>query len=659
MKLSVVIVNYNVKYFLEQCLHSVRSAARNIDCEIFVVDNNSVDGSLQMVEEKFPEVKLIANQDNRGFSRANNQAIKIARGEYVLLLNPDTIVEEDTFEKIIRFMDEHPDAGGLGVKMVDGKGKFLPESKRGLPKPAVAFYKIFGLSSLFPKSKVFGHYHLTYLHPDEIHQVDVLSGAFMLIRKTVLDKIGGLDEEYFMYGEDIDISYRITQEGYKNYYFPQTRIIHYKGESTKKSSINYVLVFYQAMIIFAKKHFSQKNARLFSLLINMAVYFRASLAILKRMSGKVFLQILDAVLIFAGIYFLQIYWATSVVFKDGGNYPLEFLVIAVPAYIFIWLLSVYLSGGYDRPISLYKIFRGLFGGTIAILVFYSLLDETARFSRALILLGSFWAYIAMTSTRYLLHFMGFEDFKIGEAENKRYLVVGGNNESRRVAALLTTIETQPAFIGLVSFSKSTDGESFIGTFDQIDDIIRIYRINEVIFCAKDIPSRHIIDKMSELKHLQVDYKIAPPESLSIIGSNSINTAGDLYTLELNSIGKISNRRNKRFFDVVAAAMLLLSLPVSIFVVRKPASFLKNIFLVLMAKKTWVGYCSTATRNSVKLPDLKPGVLDPAEALSVKNLGNETLDRLNLLYARDYKTKNDLNILIKGFRNLGNKKIRIR
>lgn len=659
MKLSVVIVNYNVKYFLEQCLHSVRSAARNIDCEIFVVDNNSVDGSVQMVEEKFPEVKLIANQDNRGFSRANNQAIKIARGEYVLLLNPDTIVEEDTFEKIIRFMDEHPDAGGLGVKMVDGKGKFLPESKRGLPKPAVAFYKIFGLSSLFPKSKVFGHYHLTYLHPDEIHQVDVLSGAFMLIRKTVLDKIGGLDEEYFMYGEDIDISYRITQEGYKNYYFPKTRIIHYKGESTKKSSINYVLVFYQAMIIFAKKHFSQKNARLFSLLINMAVYFRASLAILKRMSGKVFLQILDAVLIFAGIYFLQIYWATSVVFKDGGNYPLEFLVIAVPAYIFIWLLSVYLSGGYDRPISLYKIFRGLFGGTIAILVFYSLLDETARFSRALILLGSFWAYIAMTSTRYLLHFMGFEDFKIGEAENKRYLVVGGNNESRRVAALLTTIETQPAFIGLVSFSKSTDGESFIGTFDQIDDIIRIYRINEVIFCAKDIPSRHIIDKMSELKHLQVDYKIAPPESLSIIGSNSINTAGDLYTLELNSIGKISNRRNKRFFDVVAAAMLLLSLPVSIFVVRKPASFVKNIFLVLMAKKTWVGYCSTATLNSVKLPDLKPGVLDPAEALSVKSLSDETLDRLNLLYARDYKTKNDLNILVKGFRNLGDKKIRIR
>lgn len=653
MKLSVVIVNYNVKHFLEQCLHSVRKAARNLDCEVFVVDNNSVDGSVKMVEEKFPEVKLIANHDNRGFSKANNQAIRIAKGDYVLLLNPDTIVEDDTFGKIVRFMDDHPEAGGLGVKMVDGKGKFLPESKRGLPTPAVAFYKIFGLSKLFPKSRIFGQYHLTFLHVDKIHQVDVLSGAFMLIRKTVLDKIGGLDESYFMYGEDIDLSYRVTLEGFKNYYFPETRIIHYKGESTKKSSINYVLVFYQAMIIFATKHFSQKNARLFSMLINMAVYFRAFLAILRRVSGKAFLKLLDAIVIFAGIYFIQIYWATSVVFKDGGNYPIEFLIVAVPSYIFIWLLSVYLSGGYDKPISLYKIFRGLLGGTIAILVFYSLLDETLRYSRALILLGSFWGYIAMTSIRYLLHWMGFEDYRIGDAGSKRYLVVGDSDEAGRVATLLTTIETQPAFIGLVSFNEKTGDNKFIGSFGQIREIIEIYQISEIIFCAKDIPSRNIIDKMSELKHLQVDYKIAPPESLSLIGSNSINTAGDLFTLELNSIAKFSNRRNKRFLDVISALLLLMSLPVSVFIVSRPVSFIKNIFQVFVAKKTWVGYCNTGTQNTGMLPDLRKGVLNPAAALNFKGLNKETLDRLNLLYARDYKTKNDLNIILKGFRNLGN------
>lgn len=653
MKLSVVIVNYNVKHFLEQCLHSVRKASAGVPCEVFVVDNNSVDGSVKMVKEKFPEVKIIANQENLGFSKANNQAIKLAVGEYVLLLNPDTIVEDDTFVKILDFMDSHPEAGGLGVKMVDGQGKFLPESKRGLPTPAVAFYKIFGLARLFPKSKIFGQYHLSYLHPDKIHAVDVLSGAFMLVRKSVLDKIGGLDESYFMYGEDIDLSYRINLEGYKNYYFPETRIIHYKGESTKKSSINYVLVFYQAMIIFATKHFSQKNARLFSFLINLAVYFRASLAILRRVAGKVFLKVIDAVVIFGGIYFIQRYWATSVVFKDGGNYPIEFLIVAVPSYIFIWLLSVYLSGGYDKPISLYKIFRGLLGGTIVILVFYSLLDETLRYSRALILLGALWGYLAMMSVRYFLNLLGFKDFRIGENESRRYLVVGNSIESNRVASLLTTIETQPGFIGLVSFDESVTNGNFIGTFDQIREIVEIYQISEIIFCAKDIPSRHIIDKMSELKHLQVDYKIAPPESLSLIGSNTINTAGDLFTLELNSIGKISNRRNKRFLDVISALLMLLSLPVTIFIVKNPFMFLRNIFQVLLAKKTWVGYCLTKNHQNEILPDLRPGVLNPATVLHFRELNDLTLDRLNLLYARDYKTKNDINIILRGFRSLGN------
>jgi len=261
MKLSVIIVNYNVQHFLEQCLHSVRKASKNISVEIFVVDNNSVDGSVQMVKEKFPEVLLIENKKNTGFSYANNQAIKISKGEYVLLLNPDTVVEEDTFEKVISFMDSHPDAGGLGVKMLDGKGNFLPESKRGLPTPAVAFYKIFGFSKLFPRSKTFGKYHLGFLDKDKTHEVEILSGAFMLMRKSVLDKVGLLDETFFMYGEDIDLSYRIILGGYKNYYFPETRIIHYKGESTKKSSVNYVFVFLQSNGHFCAKAFFTEQCK--------------------------------------------------------------------------------------------------------------------------------------------------------------------------------------------------------------------------------------------------------------------------------------------------------------------------------------------------------------------------------------------------------------
>jgi GT2 family glycosyltransferase len=224
-----------------------------------------------MVQTKFPQIHLIANKDNVGFSRANNQALAISDARYLLLLNPDTVVEEDTFSKVVSFMDEHPDAGGLGVRMVDGKGRFLPESKRGLPTPQVAFFKIFGLAKLFPKSKRFGRYHLGYLSEFDTNEVDVLSGAFMLMRKETLDKVGFLDETFFMYGEDIDLSYRIQLGGYKNYYFPETKIIHYKGESTKKSSVNYVFVFYKAMVIFAKKHFSQNNAKLFSMAIHLAI----------------------------------------------------------------------------------------------------------------------------------------------------------------------------------------------------------------------------------------------------------------------------------------------------------------------------------------------------------------------------------------------------
>src|SRR5688572_13126803 len=364
MKLSVIIVNYNVKHFLEQCLISACKSMEGLDAEIIVVDNNSVDGSLEMLQSKFPLIQYIANKQNTGFSKANNQGIAIAKGEYVLLLNPDTLVEEDTFSKCIQFMDTHPDAGGLGVQMIDGKGNFLPESKRGLPSPSVAFYKIFGLAALFPKSRIFGKYHLGFLSKDKTHEVEVLAGAFMMMRRSVLDKVGLLDETFFMYGEDIDLSYRIIKGGYKNYYFPETRIIHYKGESTKKSSVNYVIVFYKAMIIFAAKHFSQSNARLFSFFINIAIYLRAAIAILNRFLKRALLPAADAILFFAGMFFLKLYWESSV--KDL-HYPALFMQLVVPLYVLIWIVAIYFSGGYDKPVRLSRVVRGILSGTVFIL----------------------------------------------------------------------------------------------------------------------------------------------------------------------------------------------------------------------------------------------------------------------------------------------------
>jgi len=652
-KLSVIIVNYNVEYFLEQCLHSVKNASANLDIEVFVVDNNSVDGSVEMVKQKFPEVQLICNKKNTGFSCANNQAMRIATGDYLLLLNPDTVVEEDTFIKVISFMDAHPDAGGLGVKMLDGKGNFLPESKRGLPTPMVAFYKIFGLSRIFSKSKIFGRYHLGFLDKDKTHEVDILSGAFMLMRKSVLDKVGLLDEDFFMYGEDIDLSYRIVKGGYKNYYYPETRIIHYKGESTKKSSVNYVFVFYKAMVIFAQKHFSQKNARLFSFLINFAIYLRASVAIASRFAKRAILPLIDTVTIFSGILILKNYWEHSIKVTEGVIYPEIFMKLVVPIYILIWQGAVYLNGGYERPVNLGKIVRGVLGGTAIILIFYALLPETYRFSRALLLLGALWTITVTVLIRLALHFSKLRDFRLSTVAKKRFVIIGNSDETERVSSLLKETNINPSFLGFVSPNEIVKAPNFLGTVDQLTEVIEIYKIDEIIFCSKDLSSQKIIDLMSELGDFKVDFKIAPPESLYLIGSNSIDTSGDLYVVDINSIGKTINKRNKRILDLGISVSVIAALPVLLFLVKKPVSLIVNVALVLASKKSWVGYHSgnNLEFTETKLPRIKPGVLTPADVLRKKELNSETINRLNLLYSKDYRTLNDLHILVKGLRNL--------
>ncbi len=653
MKLSVVIVNYNVEYFLDQCLSSVKTALKNIKGEIIVVDNDSIDGSNEMVKSKYPDVILIENKKNVGFSTANNQGIKMSKGEYVLILNPDTVVEHDTFEKVIDFMDSHSDAGALGVKMVDGSGKFLPESKRGLPTPIVAFYKMSGISSLFPKSSKFARYHLGHLDNNEIHKVEILPGAFMLMRKSVLDKIGLLDEDFFMYGEDIDLSYRVIKAGFNNYYYPETRIIHYKGESTKKGSVNYVLVFYNAMVIFARKHFSQKNARLFTLLINIAIWFSASMALLTRFFNKSILPILDAVALFTTTFLVKDLWRRTQIYPEGGDFPQELLFYIIPAYVVIWLLSIYFAGGYDRPVRVKKSITGMLAGTIVILVLYALLPESIRFSRALILLSAAAGSIVLPLIRFIMYLFKVKWISIGENRSHRFIIIGDKEEAERVDGLLKQSYIKPEFTGIVSAKENLDNDKdFIGSISQMVDIIRIYDIDEVIFCSKSISHQRIIDKMTEWQIAGVDFKIAPEDSLSIIGSNSIHTRGDLYTVDINAVDKVANRRNKRFLDVFFSVLFLGLSPVLVFFQRNPGNFFLNIFRVFFGKKTWVGFYPLKKQKH-KLPKIKKGVLNPLDSVKFNNREDETISQLNLLYARDYSPAKDINIIFFAIRKLGN------
>ena len=628
----------------------MKVAIEQLDAEVFVVDNNSVDGSVTMIQERFPWVKLIANKENSGFSVANNQAIRKSMGEYVLLLNPDTVVEADTLEKCVQFMDDHSDAGGLGVRMVDGKGDFLPESRRSLPTPEVAFYKIFGLAGLFPKSKRFGKYHLGYLSEEEINEVEVLSGAFMLMRKETLDKVGLLDETFFMYGEDVDLSYRIIKGGYKNYYYPEARIIHYKGESTKKGSLNYVYVFYNAMAIFAKKHFSAEQARLFQLLINFAILFRAGLALFGRLSKQALLPLLDAAVLYGGLVGLAKCWEANIKAEEGVHYPPELYYLVIPSLILVWLISVFFTGGYDRPVRLLNVLKGTLAGSAIALMIYALMPETIRFSRAIILLGGLWSCMSLPLIRWVANFT-IKGFILTKNTERRFVIVGFNEELERVEGLLKQSIEKPSFIGYVSPSESTSNSetTYLGNDAQLKEIIRVHNINEVIFCAKDVPARQIIDQMSKSAVSGVDFKIAPPESMFLIGSNSINTSGDLYTVGINSVGKPSNRRLKRLFDV---ALALLLIPLWIFIAwftDSPIAYLKNVILVLLKERTWIGYAGTGiTRTGIELPAIPKAVITMAD---VDGGVQAELDP-DLLYARNYRVSNDLLAVLKHFRRLG-------
>lgn len=650
MKLSIVIVNYNVEHFLEQCLFSVRKAIANIEAEVFVVDNNSVDGSLKMLADKFPEVKVIANKDNVGFSRANNQAIRISTGEYVLLLNPDTVVEDDTFTKTIEFMDSHPDAGGLGVKMVDGKGRFLPESKRGLPTPATAFYKMFGLTKLFPHSKRFARYYLGHLDNDEINEVEILAGAFMLMRRETLDKCGLLDETFFMYGEDIDLSYRITLAGYKNYYYPKTRIIHYKGESTKKTSVNYVLVFYKAMEIFVRKHFADKGAKTFSFFINLAIYFKAFLALLSQFFSKAVQPLLDTILGYVGLALIGYFWGNTMVYEGDGTYPITLFAIILPIYLLIWLVTSYFSGGYDKPYKVAPAVGGVFLGSLLILILYALLPESLRFSRALILLGMIWVSAEMSLTRWIGYLLKRPNFQYGKNAKKRFLVIGSEQETNRVEQLLQSTSIKPDFIGAISpFENQELPDNFLGTLKQVPDIIQIYKINEIIFCSKDISHQLIIDKMEEWQS-SLDYKIAPEDTLSIIGSNSINTRGDLYTIDIKTINTNSNKRKKRLFDLLSSSLGIILWIFLVFFINKPFAFLKNCFKVLSGKYSWIGYCELEDSDANRrLPKIKKGIFDPSANMSRVGLSKEEKEHLNLMYARDYSLSKDINFFFRALR----------
>lgn len=643
MKLSIIIVNYNVAYFLEQCLSSVFQSRCKSAIEVIVIDNASIDRSADMVKTKFPQVLWIANQENVGFSRANNQGIAMAKGEFVLLLNPDTVVEEETLSKVIHQMEEDESIGGLGVRMVDGKGNFLPESKRGLPTPSVAFYKIFGLSSLFPKSRIFGKYHLGYLDPQKTHEVDVLSGAFMCLRKSVLEAIGYLDETFFMYGEDIDLSYRITKAGFKNLYFPETTIIHYKGESTKKSSVNYVLVFYKAMSIFAKKHFKQNHAALFSAMIHLGIFIRASFAVINRGIKRIFPILWTGGTLLLGLYLLTLPWKNQHI-----SFPSSAFSLLIPGYFLLWSSTNLLFGTYDPPFNIAKAIKGTLVGTLIILATYALLPKDLQFSRLYILLGGLW-FIAWTFVdRFIQFYLFRQENGWNPLRKNRFLIIGDSDEYHRIKNLLIQNIQDIDYVHGV-YVKEPYLEAKVSEEIWIDTL-PFEDYDEVVFSAKNLDASKIIFYMSQLKFKTLDFKIAQPEADFIIGSNSIDTQGEAYRVNINSLSRPENLRSKRFVDFMSALIFLLLSPFIIWIYTNKRRFLQNTFNVLISRKTWIGFAENKNQKTDPfLPRIKTGVLTPTDLH--EGSSPEQQDKFNLIYARDYAVMQDVKFFLQSIPKL--------
>jgi GT2 family glycosyltransferase len=648
--IGIVIVNYNVRYFLEQCLYSVRKALKpNLKVEVWVVDNASVDGSVSLLQSNFPDIHLIANEKNVGFSAANNQAIRMMDSKYVLLLNPDTILEEDTLDLCYRFMEQKPEAGAMGVRMIDGAGNFLPESKRKVPDLWNSFCKLTYLSDIFPKSKTFSGYNLGYLPEMDTHQIEVLCGAFMFMRKETLDKSGLLDEAFFMYGEDIDLSYRILQAGYQVWYYPETSIIHYKGESTKKGSINYVKTFYGAMQIYVNKHYGQGNARIFKNIITAGIYLRAVLSAFFKIIKELMRPVLDLVLLYFALHGIKMFWA-NFYFKNPDYYTDTSISYVLAAYSGVWIFVLWILGHYDEKTKIWSTIKMVLSGTLVILTAYALLPEAWRSSRAIILLGTISACLVALVTGFILKWLKGNNNSHHGVEGNIAIVAQKENGTKLKEIISSAVSFAHEFYFFAPANVAKDS-FYTNDVQALPEIVRTLKIKEIIYSSEDMSMKKIMQSMSAIG-AGISFKIGGDDALSIIGSSSKHHQGAFYTMDMKyAISDGASLRLKRILDIFFAVLAIVFFPILYFLTGFRPKVFSNATAVLIGDATWIGYGGDPSDYNF-LPLLPKAIIPYATIDKVLHYSADHHKIKNTEYAKEYYILKDISLVIRYFYKMG-------
>jgi O-antigen biosynthesis protein len=673
---SIVIVNYNVREFLEQALSSVERASSGLTVETFVVDNNSVDGSVEMVRGRFPQVEVVANEENVGFARANNQAIRCAGGRYILILNPDTILQEDTLRTLVAFLDEHPSAGAAGCRILNADGTFAPESRRAFPTPAVALYRMLGLSRIFPRSRVFGRYNLTFLPADQVCEVEALSGSCMIVRREALllsrdaaekrrlerngsgtapdrgfelgDGAGLLDEAFFMYGEDLDWCFRIRQAGWQIFYTPATQIIHYKGESTRKGELRYVRLFYGAMLQFTEKHFSDRHSRLISAVIRGGILARAGVSVSGKVLNRLATPILDFSVAFVITVFAALVWSA----RTATPMPDPYLSVLAPASALAIVTAIAALGGYRRRShrSPYPIRPLLAGVPIAFLVVATGLFffPDLAFSRAAVLLSFAGAGTILLSWRLIVNRRHYG--------RRRGLLVGAAREAERLQSLLGRRLDPP--LRLLGFVSDGDGiprsVARLGGRRHLRDLVRLRQIDDVIFAADSLTNTEILGMMRSLRDLPVQFTILTEGQDRIISKASVH---DLSTPLLEAeqlVAPVRSSYASRAFELLVGSgcvalhplvRLLVRLRPESLRLRQIAAVTTRMPSVLAGRRALIGFDTTGP-HPPQAWGLRPGLVSILDTLPERPAQIVDVHRAYWFYARNRSVALDIEILLR-------------